>query len=282
MQASSRTSERPAGSGPGYFLGHSEIELNRLMAQAIALRPITERLLRSAGLQPGMRVLDIGCGAGDVSMLAAELVGPRGAVVGIDPAAPALALARARMLRQGLQTIEFRQTSAADLVDPLPFDFVVGRYVLLHQPDPAAMIRDAAARLPQGGIVAFHEIDMRTSFHSLPAAPRFDALAEEVMAAIRADVPHPDAAARLVSLFIDAGLSPPTLFCERPAGAGARSTINRWLATSVASIRELNRPTEPAIDAEILAGELEAELVALKSQVLGADQCCAWSVKPAH
>jgi ubiquinone/menaquinone biosynthesis C-methylase UbiE len=48
------------------------------------LRPITERLLRSAGIEPGMRVLDIGCGAGDVSMLAAELVGSTGSVVGID------------------------------------------------------------------------------------------------------------------------------------------------------------------------------------------------------
>ena len=48
------------------------------------LRPITERLLRNAGIDAGMRVLDLGCGAGDVSMLAAELVGPQGSIVGID------------------------------------------------------------------------------------------------------------------------------------------------------------------------------------------------------
>ena len=45
-----------------YILGHSEREIRRLMRQAAILRPITERLLRSAGVRPGMRVLDLGCG----------------------------------------------------------------------------------------------------------------------------------------------------------------------------------------------------------------------------
>jgi ubiquinone/menaquinone biosynthesis C-methylase UbiE len=67
-----------------YALGHSSAEIQRLKDQAAMLRPITERLLRSAGIDAGMRVLDLGCGAGDVSMLAAELVGPAGIVVGID------------------------------------------------------------------------------------------------------------------------------------------------------------------------------------------------------
>src|SRR5258708_40208856 len=67
-------------SGTKYILGHSPAEIQRLMSQAVTLRPITERLLRSAGIEPGMRVLDIGCGAGDVSMLAAELVGSTGSV----------------------------------------------------------------------------------------------------------------------------------------------------------------------------------------------------------
>jgi ubiquinone/menaquinone biosynthesis C-methylase UbiE len=53
------------------------------MSQAV-MRPITERLLRSIGIEPGIRVLDVGCGAGDVSMLTAELVGSTGSVVGID------------------------------------------------------------------------------------------------------------------------------------------------------------------------------------------------------
>src|SRR6516225_8474380 len=68
-----------------YILGHSDAEISRLQTQAAILRPITERLLRNAGIRSGMRVLDVGTGAGDVAILAAQLVGPNGSVVGIDP-----------------------------------------------------------------------------------------------------------------------------------------------------------------------------------------------------
>lgn len=47
-----------------YILGHSNRELHRLMLQADNLRPITTRLLREIGLAGGMRVVDLGCGAG--------------------------------------------------------------------------------------------------------------------------------------------------------------------------------------------------------------------------
>ena len=67
-----------------YFLGHSDAEIERLAQQSAFYRDATEALLKSAGLGPGMRVLDIGSGAGDVSLLAAEMVGPSGAVLGID------------------------------------------------------------------------------------------------------------------------------------------------------------------------------------------------------
>jgi SAM-dependent methyltransferase len=74
-----------------YVLGHSQAEIRRLIKQASIVQATTERLLRSAGIERGMRVLDLGCGAGDVSMLAATLVGVSGSVVGIDRNAQVLA-----------------------------------------------------------------------------------------------------------------------------------------------------------------------------------------------
>ena len=54
-----------------YILGSSESEQERLQAQGDAIAPLTERIFRQAGIGPGMRVLDVGCGVGDVSILVA-------------------------------------------------------------------------------------------------------------------------------------------------------------------------------------------------------------------
>src|SRR5262250_2784972 len=79
-----------------YVLGHSERELDRLSVQAKLFEPFTRQLLQEAGLGPGMRVLDVGCGSGDVAFLAADLVGSEGSVVGVDRARAAIRRASAR------------------------------------------------------------------------------------------------------------------------------------------------------------------------------------------
>jgi cyclopropane fatty-acyl-phospholipid synthase-like methyltransferase len=73
-----------------------------LILQAEIVRPITERLLRQAGLKPGMRVLDLGCGIGDVSLLAAGVVGPSGLVVGVDQSPEQLPWLRAEFAIKAL------------------------------------------------------------------------------------------------------------------------------------------------------------------------------------
>jgi ubiquinone/menaquinone biosynthesis C-methylase UbiE len=68
----------------GYVLGSAPTELQRLIRQSQIISPVTERLLRQTAVKQGMRVLDVGCGAGDVSLLAAEMVGTSGSIIGID------------------------------------------------------------------------------------------------------------------------------------------------------------------------------------------------------
>src|SRR5262245_53692371 len=63
---------------PLYVLGHAENELDRLIRQSRFYGELTEALFRRAGIGPGMRVVDVGCGAGDVSVLLASLVGANG------------------------------------------------------------------------------------------------------------------------------------------------------------------------------------------------------------
>jgi len=96
-----------------YILGHSDRGIRRLMHQAAILRPITEGLPRGAGIGRGMRILDLGCGAGDVSMLAAELVGAAGSVVGIDRNQDVIAVARERAQAAKLGQVGFEEVSSA-------------------------------------------------------------------------------------------------------------------------------------------------------------------------
>ena len=68
----------------GYVLGHTDRELDRLDAQGLLYRDVTRSALVEAGVVPGMRVLDLGSGSGDVAFLAGELVEATGAVLGIE------------------------------------------------------------------------------------------------------------------------------------------------------------------------------------------------------
>ena len=69
---------------PNYILGQSACEYERLTFQAKIVRPFTDKFIRFAGVSPGMRVLEIGSGMGDVAFLAGEIVGPGGRVLGVD------------------------------------------------------------------------------------------------------------------------------------------------------------------------------------------------------
>src|SRR5213082_260923 len=93
---------------PGYALSSSsQEEHERLSGQADWYAPFTRRLLLRAGIEPGMRVLDVGCGPGDVSFLVSDLVGHDGWVIGIERDENALATARHRAVESRLSNVEF-------------------------------------------------------------------------------------------------------------------------------------------------------------------------------
>src|SRR4030095_13108573 len=98
-----------------YVLGHANQELARLVSQGSFFGELTEQVLRAAGLAPGMHVLDVGCGAGDVSFLAASLVGPHGSVLGIDRSMEAVGLATQRASAARLANVRFE---VRDVNDP--------------------------------------------------------------------------------------------------------------------------------------------------------------------
>jgi ubiquinone/menaquinone biosynthesis C-methylase UbiE len=135
-----------------YPLGYSEQEARRLADQGAFLEDLTEDALRRAGLVPGMSVLDIGCGVGDVSFLAARLVGTDGNVLGIDRASSSVETARRRGASLGVTNARFEEADIATFETTQKFDAVVGRLVLLYLPNPAAVLRRLSRHLRPGGL----------------------------------------------------------------------------------------------------------------------------------
>lgn len=157
-----------------YAFGHDEAELRRLQMQGAFFDPLTRSLFGEIGIGAGMRVLDIGCGAGDVTMLAAEMVGDAGEVVGIDRAERPLRVAEARAAERGLSRVRFLQgdeNTAADLAAGGRFDAVVGRCVLVHQRDPAAFLGALARVVRPGGVIAFQDPDFTIFLRTDPSIP---------------------------------------------------------------------------------------------------------------
>jgi SAM-dependent methyltransferase len=158
-------------SGYQFGSGIGEEELARLEAQGQASAPATRMIFAEAGIRPGMRVLDLGCGAGDVTFVAAELVGPDGSVVGVDRSPEALARARLRARQRGLTQVRFVEGDIHDPAPGGPFDALVERLVLMWVPDPAAVLRQQAAVLRPGGLVVPIEVGDLSTMGSLPPTP---------------------------------------------------------------------------------------------------------------
>ncbi len=236
--------------------------MERLETQGAFFQEITRDLLKIAGLEAGMRVLDMGCGAGDVSFLVAELVGPAGSVMGIDRAPEAIAAARARATVRGLDHVTFQRADIAEWAPDQSVDAVVGRFVLMHQADPAMALRAAARHLRPGGVVAVLESHMDAcvaTVHSWPHSPTYDGILRALVGVIRAAGAHTNMGLRLRRTFLDAGLPAPTLRVAARTEGGPDAAIYRYMATSLRSVlplaRRLGVTTPTASDTEIEALE---------------------------
>jgi SAM-dependent methyltransferase len=263
-----------------YVLGHSDFELRRLILQAAVLKPITERLMHEAGLVPGMRVLDLGCGSGDVAMLAAKLVGPDGEVVGIDRSADALHFATRRAQTAGYKNILLREASVENFRDPDKFDLVIGRYVLIHQADPATFIRAAAPHVRAGGALAFHEIALYGTNQTVARVPLWDKLWSWNIEAFTATLAHPDAGGRMREHFHKAGLEAPAMFCEMPVGGGPDTPIYAWLTHTLRSLlpvlEKIGAVTAAEVDIDTFEERLRAAMVAADAVAVSHLQFCGW------
>jgi ubiquinone/menaquinone biosynthesis C-methylase UbiE len=118
---------------------------------SVGLSSVTDTLIDMAGIRPGMRVLDLACGAGSQSIQAANRVGPTGRVVASDISATMLEYVRRNAIRAGLQNIEVLECAAEDLDETqTPFDASMSRLGLMLFPSPRGAL-EAVQRVLRSG-----------------------------------------------------------------------------------------------------------------------------------
>lgn len=267
-----------------YVLGHSPTELQRLAMQSQLFGEVTLEVLTRAGIARGMRVLDLGTGAGDVAMLVATLVGESGSVLGVDRASASVETATERARAAGLANLTFKTSSIDDLDVEGRFDAVVGRLVLMYLQDPSAALARIRQRfLEPGAIVAFLEFDIDASRQVPPVA-----LVEETLTRICDTLRHvgnsTSLGTRLPQVYRAAGLPEPQLLgrvilqaapaveCTRHIAAVARSILPHMEKFGVASGDEVQIDT--------LADRMQQALVAADATLLMPTLIGAWTRLP--
>ena len=134
------------------LLGYQEEWIDGVPADALDSFAGTGNPFLAGQLAPGERVVDVGCGAGFDTLLAARMVGPEGQVVGIDMTPAMLERARAGAEAAGAHNVELRPGYVEEL--PVPdgwADVVVSNGVLNLAPDKAAAFAELARVLRPGG-----------------------------------------------------------------------------------------------------------------------------------
>jgi len=253
------------GTPDSYILGRSARETRRLILQNQIYGPITRRFFRGAGIGRGMKVLDIGSGAGDVALLLADLVGPSGRVVGVDMNPDIIETARSRADAGGWNNIEFMTGDVRELDLDTDFDAVVGRWILMYLPDAVSMLRYLATRLRTGGLVAFHENDFSYPPTVFPPSELSMQIQRWTVPPLGTPGPELQMGSKLFRTYVEAGLPAPELSVEAPVGGGPDWAGYEYIAETLRSLLPaLGRLTglDPrAVDIDTLAQRLRDDVV---------------------
>ena len=256
-----------------YTMGRSEEETQRLIEQSQLYDDITRRFFLRSGIAKGMKVLDVGSGAGDVALTLAEFVGPEGQVVGVDVNPDILKTAQARADAAGHSNIEFIAGDTRTLELPSDFDAVAGRLVLMYMADPAEALRHLAKHLKPGGILAFQEAEFSPyTATTHPDTPLANKLIHWGRTVFERSGAHLEMGMDLYKAFVDAGLPEPTLHFEAPMGGPENWAGYEYLANSFRSLVPLIEAygiaTADEVDVDTLAARIQAEVAAARRPIM--------------
>ena len=161
---------------PGYVLGFSETERQRLVRQAKGFAAEASWLLDQAGVEAGWRAVDVGCGPIGIMDLLCDRVAVTGETVGVDNGARMIAMARQVAAELNLSNLTLVEAEATDTgLEPGSFDFAHARLLLVNVPNPERVVTELSELVRPGGVVALQEVDW-ISWACHPPHPAWDRL----------------------------------------------------------------------------------------------------------
>jgi ubiquinone/menaquinone biosynthesis C-methylase UbiE len=228
-----------------YVLGTHDEEVARLGLQHRVWRDVVTECWRRVGITEGWRVIDVGAGPGYAAADLAEIVGPTGAVLGIERSARFLEAARERCARRGLTNVEFREGDLMELsLGNLGYDASWCRWVTSFVSSPKKLVENIAGALRPGGIAIFHEYSDYLTFRFMPIRPALEKFELEVSKSWIASGGDPDVARHLPELLRNAGMRVVEII-PRVRTISPRDYTWQWpksfIEINVARLQELGR-----------------------------------------
>ena len=263
-----------------YPLGYSEAEAKRLMEQGAMLEDLTRDLLSRAGLAPGMRVLDVGCGVGDVSLLAARIVGEKGSVLGVDRSASSLEIARGRFKLCETADISFVEADLNTFEPYGTFDAIIGRFVLLYVSERASMLCRLSQSLRRGGVIAMQEYDI-SSLAEAPESPLFARYRRWIVDGFASAGAELDTGSKLYATFLQAGLPPPQMVSAQLVHSGHEPTgyehATQVLRSLLPTLERNGIATATEIEIDTLSNRLREDAVIRQAVMFTPRLVGAWA-----
>ena len=268
-----------------YVLGQAPEAIQRLLKQGQLINPFMHRMLEEVGMSNGMNVLDLGCGPGDVSLLAAELVGKTGRVLGIDTNPAVLQLAQARAHEAGFEHVSFQASDVRHLELDQKYDAIVGRLILMYLPERAEILHRLAQHLRPGGILAFQEYDLSEDIsRNYPPSALWQQAGSWVNQAFQRTGAETQMGLKLYRTSLEAVLPAPHMRYESVIDGGPLCPVYDLLADVIRALLpnlvKFGIATAEEIDIDTLADRLCAEIVRHNGVARAPAVVSAWIHKP--